>query len=84
MVSICGSLSAAPGCVLIPLFCIHMGTFHQKDPVTLLARTMTASSGLALALCWLLAGREHRAAPLAVSASLCASPRGGQRPDAVL
>lgn len=50
---------------------LHMRTFHQKDPVLLLARTMTASSRLALALCWLLAGREHRAAPMAVSTCVC-------------
>lgn len=53
-------------CVCLHSFVLlHTRTFHQEDPM--LARTMTAGCGLALGLCWLLAGRGHRAAHVSVS-----------------
>lgn len=45
----------------------------------MLARTMTAGCGLALGLCWLLAGRGYKAAHVAVSACECQPVPGAVR-----
>lgn len=64
MVPECSCCVCLHSFVLLPTW-----TFYQEDPI--LARTMMAGSGLALGFCWLLAGRGHRAAHVAVSACVC-------------